>query len=104
MTVIQKLVRDRIPEIVRAEGRKAKVSILEDDEQFLHALSEKLIEEAKEFQESKNVEELADIVEIILAILDLKDLSMSTLESMRKQKRDARGAFSRRYYLKSISQ
>ncbi|MCF2144419.1 MAG: phosphoribosyl-ATP pyrophosphohydrolase [Candidatus Heimdallarchaeota archaeon] len=103
MTAIHKLVRDRIPEIIRAEGRKVKVSILEDDDAFLQALSEKLIEEAKEFQESKNVEELADILEIILAILDLKALSMPALESLRKQKRAARGAFSQRFYLETTS-
>jgi len=103
MTVIHKLVRDQIPEIIKAEGRKVKVSIIEDDDAFLQALSEKLIEEAKEFQESKKVEELADILEIILAILDLKGLSMPALESLRKQKRALRGAFSRRFYLETTS-
>jgi len=103
MNTYNKLVRDKIPEIIRAEGRKAEVSIIADDEHFLEALGDKLIEEAKEFSESKKIEELADIVEIIYTILELKHLSLAFLEKIRKAKREARGAFTRRFFLHSTS-
>ena len=59
-----KLVRDRIPEIIEASGKRCEYSILSGDA-YLHMLDEKLNEELAEYQDSKSMEELADLLEVI---------------------------------------
>src|ERR1700679_4294977 len=63
--VYNKLVRDKIPEIIRADGKKLKTRVLSDEE-HLEALLAKVEEELKELREAKNVEELADLHEVLL--------------------------------------
>ena len=60
MTVYNKLVRDRIPELIRAGGETPRTRILEDEE-FHRLLEAKLDEEVGEFHRDRNLEELADI-------------------------------------------
>lgn len=61
-----KLVRDRIPEIIQAKGDVCVVRTLDDDE-YRMRLKMKLMEEVMEYQESGSLEELADIYEVIRA-------------------------------------
>ncbi len=65
-----KLVRDRIPEIIEASGKRCVCSTLSDEE-YLAKLDEKLNEELAEYQESKSMEELADLLEVIRAVASL---------------------------------
>ena len=62
-----KLVRDRIPEIIASNGHECKTKILADAE-YLTMLDAKLNEEIAEYQQDKNIEELADMLEVIRAI------------------------------------
>ena len=61
-----KLIRDRIPEIIAQSGKTCLVETLSDSNYFDY-LSRKLVEEAKEFLESRDTEELADLEEVLLA-------------------------------------
>ncbi|MEZ4623605.1 MAG: nucleoside triphosphate pyrophosphohydrolase [Thermomicrobiales bacterium] len=64
-----KLVRDRIPEIIESEGSECNVRVLDNAEFSLQKLDYKLAEELSEYQESKELEELVDIVELMRGIV-----------------------------------
>ena len=98
MKVFNKLVRDKIPDIIRAEGRIAKTRVL-NDEEYRQELNKKLQEEVKEYLEDNNVEELADIVEVVYGILNSMDVSVEEFERVRKAKAQKRGAFEERVFL-----
>jgi predicted house-cleaning noncanonical NTP pyrophosphatase (MazG superfamily) len=91
-TTDEKLVRDRIPEIVRARGLTPSVRSATREELDL-LLRAKIVEEATEFSESGDIQELADIQEAIMKLLDLRGMTMDQVESVRKHKRDERGGF-----------
>lgn len=100
MKVYNKLVRDKIPEMIINENRHPVTRILDNDE-YRVELNKKLQEEVKEYIEDNNVEELADIVEVVYGILDSMDISLEEFESVRKAKVDKRGAFKNKIYLES---
>lgn len=64
-----KLVRDKIPDIIRSRGETA-ITHIASDEEYKKRLIEKLQEEVDEFKKDNNEEELADIMEVIYAICD----------------------------------
>lgn len=99
MKTYNKLVRDKIPEIIKQEGRKVKTKIL-DDKEYRIELNKKLQEEVKEYIEDNNVEELADIVEVIYGILNSMNVSVEDFEKIRKEKVSKRGAFQEKIFLK----
>lgn len=90
-----KLVRDKIPEIMKAKGIDP-INHIADDNEFENALMDKLQEEVKEFIEDPCKEEMADIIEVIYAILKQKQYSFDDIEKVRKKKIDERGAFNKR--------
>lgn len=98
MKVYNKLVRDRIPEIIKSEGRNVKTKIL-NDEEYRCELNKKLQEEVKEYIEDNNIEELADIVEVIYGILNSMDVSIEEFEKVRKAKAEKRGALKEKIFL-----
>lgn len=98
--IYNKLVRDKIPEIIRAAGEEPKTRILEDAE-YLQALVKKLEEEYDEFQADMNVEELADLQEVILAFADALNITREQLEKVRLDKVAKRGAFAQKLFLES---
>jgi predicted house-cleaning noncanonical NTP pyrophosphatase (MazG superfamily) len=89
-----KLIRDKVPEIIFNQGKKAKVTIANEIEYSAH-LKKKLQEEVEEYLETPCVEELADIQEVILSIDTL-------LEEQRIAKNINRGGFSKRYILLEV--
>ena len=93
-----KLIRDKILEVIRAKGVEPKFRIASDDE-YWGKLKEKLQEEVSEFLESGEVEEIADILEVIDAICEYKDINMNELTALKKNKSDQRGAFKKRIIL-----
>lgn len=96
-----KLVRDRIPEVISAQGKGCEVRVLGQDE-YLRKLNEKLQEELDEYQASGEIAELADLVEVVSAILRLKGISDADFEELRATKRAERGGFERRLLLISV--
>jgi len=99
--VYNKLVRDKIPEIIEAEGKTAKIKILNNQE-YLEELIKKLGEEYEEFKQDRNVEELADIQEVLLAIADALDIDPGDLASTMANKAVEKGQFKKRIYLESV--
>jgi len=103
MTVYNKLVRDRIPEVIEASGKKCEVRVL-DDQEYILRLNQKLQEELQEYLADQSVEELADMVELIQAILEFKEVSLDQFEQIRKEKHEVRGGFRKRLFLVNVSE
>ncbi|HLB66504.1 MAG TPA: nucleoside triphosphate pyrophosphohydrolase [Candidatus Saccharimonadales bacterium] len=101
MKIDKKLIRDKIPEIIKADGRKPVTRIL-DDKEYLSELIEKLKEETEELEADLTMEELADIQEVLFAILDVFKSSREELEKVRAQKTKERGAFKKRIFLERV--
>lgn len=99
MKIYNKLVRDKIPEIIKENDNKdCKIRVL-NNEEYLEELNKKLQEEVKEYLESGEVEEVADIEEVLRAILKAKEVSQENFEAIRKQKVEKRGAFDKKIFL-----
>ncbi len=98
MSIKNKLVRDKIPEIIQSQGQSCTTRIL-DESEFETALKAKLYEEYLEYIADDSTEEIADMLEVIDAILHLRGLSIRGLESMRAKKVERNGAFDKRVYL-----
>jgi len=93
-----KLIRDKIPEIIESKGEKAITHIASDVE-YWQKLKEKLSEEVKEFTDDETVEEIADIQEVIEAICNYKKFDKKELELIKSKKVKERGAFEKRIIL-----
>ena len=87
-----KLVRDKIPEVIRQAGKQPVTGIL-PHEAMAAALDRKLQEEVQEYLESSSAEEMADILEVLHGIAYHKGISWDEVESVRIRKRDERGGF-----------
>ena len=98
MKIYNKLVRDKITDIIESDGRVAKYRIL-DNSEYRQELNKKLQEEVKEYLEDNNIEELADIVEVIYGILSSMNVSIQEFEKIRINKQEKRGAFEKKIYL-----
>jgi len=96
-----KLVRDKIPERIKSKS-KTPITHIADNEEYWIKLKEKLKEEADEFLEESDKQELADILEVIYAIADFKKISREDLEEMRDKKKKERGGFNERIILEKI--
>ena len=80
-----KLVRDRIPEIIQSAGKSCTTEIL-SDEDYLCMIDVKLDEELAEYHESGSIEELADLLEGIYAAACARGFSPADLEQVRVRK------------------
>ncbi len=98
-----KLVRDRIPEIIEASGKCCKIQVLEDEE-YLRMLDAKLDEELAEYHKDQNIEELADLLEVIYAAAEARGCSVEQLEEVRAVKAEKRGSFRKRLLLIEVQE
>jgi len=96
----EKLVRDKVPELIRENGGNPKIRIAGPDELDV-LLREKIVEEAKEFLFTGDTEELVDIQEAIEALLKLRKADTALIELQRHTKLLARGGFTQGYVLSS---
>ncbi|MDG6257414.1 MAG: nucleoside triphosphate pyrophosphohydrolase [Methanomicrobiaceae archaeon] len=101
ITEYNKAVRDKIPEIIRSQGKQCTTKTV-DDPTFLRYLEYKLLEELEEYLELKKPEELADLMEVILRVAELKGMSREDLEALRARKADERGGFANNQVLQSV--
>ena len=97
-----KLVRDKIPEIIKSKG-KTPTTHTANDQEYWQKLKEKLREEVDEFIQEDNKEELSDVLEVIYAICDQKDISKEELELIRKNKAEQRGSFKDKIILEEVN-
>lgn len=96
-----KLVRDRIPEIIESSGKSCVTEIL-SDEDYLRMVDAKLDEELAEYHKDQNIEELADLVEVICAAAIARGYTMEQLEQVRAEKAAKRGGFAKKILLKEV--
>ena len=96
-----KLVRDRIPEIIEADGKTCICETLSHEE-YLRLLDEKLNEELAEYQESKSLEKLADLLEVMQAVVKARGWTEEELEQVRADKAAKRGGFEKKILLKEV--
>ncbi len=96
-----KLIRDKIPELLEKDGKKAIIETL-SDEDYLLLLNQKLQEEVDEYLESGTVDELADIGEVMHAILEFKGITVERFQRVRLEKLEARGGFRKKLLLKEV--
>lgn len=96
-----KLVRDRIPEIIEKSGKKASIKTLSEAE-YLDMLDIKLKEELDEYLFDKSMEEIADLLEVIHAVVTARNSSMEEVEQIRLQKKEKRGGFEEKIFLESV--
>ena len=99
--VYNKLVRDRIPEIIEASGKTCVAEVLPQDA-YIQALDAKLNEELAEYQQSKSLEELADLLEVMGAVVKARGYTWEELTRARNEKCSRRGAFEQRIFLKEV--
>lgn len=93
-----KLVRDKIPMLIRNSGEKPVVRILEEEE-YRHCLGAKLDEEVAEFHEDRTAEELADILEVVYALAETIGCTKDALLRCYEKKHLERGGFRERVFL-----
>lgn len=102
MITYNKLVRDKIPEIIANDNKKLLTKIL-DDEEYSIELKKKLQEELEEYlnasTDQEALEELADMLEIIQALALLHNADIDKVEKIRKEKEKERGGFKDRVFL-----
>ena len=96
-----KLVRDKIPDIIKKNGQKP-ICHIANDEEYKEALLKKLDEEVKEFQHDKTAMEIGDMMDILDAISDVFNFSKEDIEKERVKKNQERGSFSKRIILDKI--
>ncbi|MCR5109264.1 MAG: nucleoside triphosphate pyrophosphohydrolase [Lachnospiraceae bacterium] len=96
-----KLVRDKIPEIIQADGKTCFTEIL-SEEDYLKRVDLKLDEELAEYHKDQNIEELADLLEVVYAAAKARGYSLEELEMIRASKAAKRGAFEKRIFLKEV--
>ena len=103
MTYHNKLVRDKIPEIIRSKGKVCKTRKLDGDN-FLLELEKKLEEEVKEFLDDPSSEELADILEVVDSLSLVMGSSFDDVLRIKEEKKEARGGFSDRIFLEYVTE
>lgn len=99
--IYNKLVRDKIPEIIAESGKVAIYRRL-DDEEYKIELEKKLDEEVAEFHESKSIEELADIYLVLAHLCIASGHSLEDLVLHFEQKLKERGGFCYKIFLKEV--
>ncbi len=96
--IYNKLVRDKIPEIIVQKGGKPVVRVA-NEETYWQKLKEKLQEEVDEFMKDENMEEIADITEVLDAIVDYKKFNPVEVQQIKDKKAEERGRFNDRIIL-----
>lgn len=104
MTEYRKLVRDGIPAIIAADGRRPVVEVLTPTD-YKRALLEKLHEEAAELAEAEDASvlgELADVYEVLRALAREAGVSVEEVADAAAAKAAERGAFADRLLLVAV--
>jgi predicted house-cleaning noncanonical NTP pyrophosphatase (MazG superfamily) len=100
--VHNKLVRDRIPEIIEKNGKRYTSKIL-DNQEYLQELRKKVYEELDEYIHSKSqaetIAELVDVLEVIYALAEYHGVTIDEIEEIRKRKVEEKGGFKQKVYL-----
>lgn len=101
--IYNKLVRDRIPQIIEEAGKRCETEVL-SNERYLEMLDKKLDEEFAEYQTEKKIEELADLLEVVYAVAEARGCPVAELEQIRTEKKEKRGAFDKKIFLIKVTE
>lgn len=105
--IYNKLIRDKIPEIIKKSGKSAKIHKLNKTE-FKKKLAKKIFEEGKELCEAKTkidvINELSDLLELIYVIAKENKLPLKKIEKARIEKNLKRGGFEKRLFLEYVEE
>ena len=101
--VYNKLIRDKIPDIIEKDGCSYKTRTLRQKE-YKQELLKKLVEEANETLETNGskkelVKEIGDVQEIINYIIQTFNLDTKEIEKIRKKRKTSRGVFDKKLFL-----
>ena len=102
--IYNKLVRDRIPGIIKSNGETPIIKILKEEE-YKKELEKKLYEEYNEVIEASGddrIEELADMLEVIKALATLECKTLSDVIDVADKKNEKRGGFEKKIFLKKV--
>ena len=97
-----KLVRDKIPQIIEDDGKDYTIHTA-DDKEYVSKLYAKALEELDEFKENPTAEEMADLFEVLDGLMSFYDLDSEEIEFIKKEKRENRGGFEGRIILENVS-
>lgn len=99
---MKKLVRDKIIDIIKAEGKNPKYKVL-STKKYIYELKRKLQEESLEVLQSTSpeslLEELADVQEVIDCLLKVHKFSKPDLNKTQLKKKHKRGSFTKKLFL-----
>ena len=106
--IYNKLVRDNIPEIIKADNRQPNIRRIEKQE-YLEGLMKKLKEETEELinaqgNEKELAKEISDVYEVIDAIIDYHNLDRNQIVELKKERKEKRGGFKQGIFLESIDE
>lgn len=105
MPTYNKLIRDRIPKIIKHNGKTPITRILNEKE-YIEEIGKKIEEELTEYLEAEakehKVEELADLLELINTLAQHEGVTLEDVEKVRKQKAGKRGGFQERIFLVEV--
>ena len=103
MKKYDKLVRDKIPKIIKENGKKCKTKTLkpEDIEKYYRA---KIQEEMDELFENPCPEEMADLMEVVDCLRRVLQLSIEDVIEVKDTKRQERGGFEKGIILREVSE
>lgn len=99
--IYNKLVRDFIPEIIKASGNSCTTHIAQDEE-YKKELQKKLREEVKEFLDEPCEEEIADVLEVLEGLIELYGFDMDRIRNIKTKKKEERGGFEERIMLEEV--
>ena len=103
--IYNKLVRDKIPNIIKAKGETSVVRIL-DEVEYKNELEKKLYEEYTEVLNASGadrIEELADMLEVMISLAKLENKSLEDILKIRQEKKNKRGDFEEKIYLEKVA-
>lgn len=96
-----KLVRDRIPEVIEANGERPDTHVA-DDREYGERLHAKLDEEVAEFHDDPGAAELADVLEVVAALREYYGVEADEIEEIRREKAAERGRFAEGIVLDAV--
>ncbi|MDN4525951.1 nucleoside triphosphate pyrophosphohydrolase [Fictibacillus fluitans] len=105
MPFYNKLVRDKIPEVIAKTGKSFNTTLLEKDA-YIKELKKKCYEELDEYASAESdvhaIEELADLLELMHALSKVHGADISEVDRVRQEKAEKRGGFEKRIFLVNV--
>lgn len=103
--VYNKLVRDKIPEIIKENNDGETITRILDCDEYKKALEDKLYEEYQEVLESSEkdrIEELADMLEVMISLAKIENSSLDEIIEIMNNKKLKRGGFEKKIFLEKV--